>query len=124
MGACFLVTMGTHWECIGNSPGTGWELSRNGLGTLCEHIENSVGNDLGTEGMHLNVFRILLFYIAKFYRYTVLYIVRTMYCTSYKPVVYSSPRMGSVVIEPMSQHSAFILCIRLSLDNPYGTIIS
>jgi hypothetical protein len=29
-----------------------------------------------------------------------------------------------VVAEPVSQHFAFILCIRLSLDNPYGTIIS
>jgi hypothetical protein len=32
--------------------------------------------------------------------------------------------MGSVVVERVAQHFAFILCIRLSLDNPYGTIIS
>jgi hypothetical protein len=86
--------------------------------------------------MHLNVFHILLLYITKFYRYTILYIVQILYiinyvynvvyivhiayCTSYIPIVYSSPRMGSVVVEPVSQHSAFILCIRLSLDNPYG----
>jgi hypothetical protein len=50
----------------------------NALGTLRERIENSgerVRNSLGTKGMQLNDFHILLLYIKFFYRYTILYII-------------------------------------------------
>jgi hypothetical protein len=132
-----LVTVGTCWECIGNSLGMGWELFGNTLRTLWGTIWELSGNrrdafECFPHFTFLHYKFLLIHYIIHcthivyyiLYRYNVVYIVCIAYCTSYKPAVYNSPRMGSVVTEPMSQHFAFILCIRLSLDNPYGTIIS
>jgi hypothetical protein len=64
----------------------------------------------------------ILYYIV--YKYCILYIVQIQHVVHCTNTAYNSPRMGNVVVELVAQHSAFILCVRLSLDNSYGTIIS
>jgi hypothetical protein len=112
LGTCFLVTVGMCWKRIGNFPRMG-ELTGNALKTLWGMSWELIRNrwDAFECFLHFIHYRILLIY----------YII---YCTPHIPAVYNSPWMGNVVVKLVIQHSAFILCIRLSLDNPYGTIIS
>jgi hypothetical protein len=56
LGHFLSVPQGTHWELSGNGLWTLWERVVNSLGTHWELCGELVGNSLGTEGMHLNVF--------------------------------------------------------------------
>jgi hypothetical protein len=115
----------------GNSVGTLWELFG---GTLHELFGNSSGT-LWEQG---DIFNFVVLYIVQIRydiphrNYLVLYsltncivscIVQYLYSVQYSYSV-QYQRVVQWEVNSKRQHSTSILCIRLALDNHYGTIIS
>jgi hypothetical protein len=123
-----MVTVGTHWERMENYVGTIWEHRGSIWIFSAFYTLQNVIKLFISYVYTLQNFVNTLYYIV--YKYTILYTIwipipyniwYIVLCN--KHTVYHSSCMGSVVAQLVAQHSGLILCIRLSFNNSYGTII-